>query len=61
MSDFDVRDIRLAVQLSAAEQLCPEDMVDDVWEIVKVFEFPESQHQLDSDVAYALRALGLNK
>lgn len=61
MKGVDVMDIRYAVEQSAVAQLCPPDRVDDVWEIVKIFEFPESQHQLDSDVAYALRALGLNK
>lgn len=52
-------DIRFAVEQSALAQLCPEDRVDDVWEVVHTMELPQSQKQLDSDVFYALRKLGL--
>lgn len=59
MKGVDVMDIRFAVEQSALAQLCPEDRVDDVWEVVHTMELPQSQKQLDSDVFYALRKLGL--
>ncbi len=59
MKGVDVMDIRYAVEQSAVAQLCPPDRVDDVWEVVRTMELPQSQKQLDNDVFYALRELGL--
>lgn len=55
----EVVDIRFAVEQSAIAQMCPEDRIDDVWDVIHTMELPQSQKQIDNDVLYVMHGLGL--
>lgn len=54
-----MKDMRLVVYESALSQGCPEDRLFDVWAIVHKLEAPLSQKQVDGDVAFAMKRLGV--
>ena len=59
MNGGNVMNMKYAVEQSAIAQACPDNKIEDVWEVVRTMELPQSQKHLDNDVFYAMRELGL--